>query len=230
MADATREVTKGFPFLSRIESSVARAYVFYCSTLPTSERTLLAVGMAKRFQNRALILKGESPGQEEREVTARCVDWLRCFIATPSMCSNPQPSAQLLEKRGPSPQAVNKKVLRQLLQSKLELVFRDPDKEWYASTSEWRYRTLIKEIYVETYVDIGGRVPLSYHHVLQPSSSSGPELPSLRSSIFGWMGLGTTTDWDLLANERAEDAADLTVEICTHLVSGLSEIAETLRP
>jgi hypothetical protein len=217
VADSTREVTNGFRFLSRPDSRVATAYVFYCSTLKRDEKLLLATGMAKRFQEKALLLKGERMIQEEEESVRHYIDWYCAFNAAKWTPTVPQPPPDMVARFAKLPKRVNKTALMQALRSRIG----NPDPEWLQAGG-WCYRAVRGGVHVRTSIDVGGRIPLRYLHTFGTDPS--PAMPSLFSSLYGWMGLGSVTDWDLLTPDSSETAVILMKQLVDHFLNALPVI------
>jgi hypothetical protein len=215
IADAQREVSQGFPFLSRIESKTVAAYLFYCSKLPAEERVIFATGMAKRLQRKISQTAAVSTSHE-KTIVDDYSDWYLELNATPSSAIYSYLPTNFLAKFRSSTTEVNKKQLRKCLIRYLG------SPEWDSAES-WRYSVLVNGIKVHTYIDIGGRLPLRYSHSFVPETAS-QSVPPLNTSISSWMGLGgIETVWDLLSENGIEPAAILIKELTDHFIRALME-------
>ena len=215
LRDARREFEQGFPFLNRIRSNVAVAFVDFVKKLPQDDWAIFRDALIKRTHHGALVLMGEKMMPTEEELLER----FRAAMLASTM--------DVEDLRGKMPtderRAANKK-LKKLLTEKLGTVLGESRENWGGGV--WRYRSTQCGWLFDTYVDLGGRFQLRYDHVL----SARDHVPLQSNiSILTWMGIGQTS-WAGMQESDIADAADCLAALCSHFVAALPQLLSGLSP
>jgi hypothetical protein len=202
VAQWAAELEQDLPTLRSIPSTSARAIVEVLDSLSNGDRCALATGLTKVFHPAAVVALSEPLTSAEEGMWSL---WRSTLLTTPAV-----------RKAGLERPQIDKRTLREGVRRGLEPVL-GPIQE--KDGSVWRYKTVIPPFEVTTDLDFGGRSrQMGYFHSIRL-----PEEPSpfCRTSLFGWLGLGTETRWTHIEMGNELQAADQVARLCEHFTKAL---------
>jgi hypothetical protein len=111
-----------------------------------------------------------------------------------------------------------RKALKGLIKERFRPEFGGP---MGVSANEWHYEVDAGDIRVRTWIDVGGRSSLSYHHTV--FQEDGTPLRA-HLSVLQWLGAASMTSWRILRAEDLMDAADTVFSISKHFVAEMRRL------
>lgn len=210
---ADEEFRTEFPLLSLVHGRNTLKLIEYARSLAVNERRTLAIALVKRFNERAMRLKGDLLIEEERSLIEGYLNYdvrlteagkrrLLPFASDAERHINELLRSGSAQKGRPS--LVRKSVSKQLRQ-KLgsPTSSRSGTQSYVAEIPGWRLRTMI---------DYGGSYgQITYAHTITPTAGSRrPLQPPIH--LCGCMGAAGQTSWDLYTLDDTDQVAN---SICT---------------
>jgi hypothetical protein len=173
-----------------------------------------ATALVKRFNLPALKLKSETVLPEEQ----RAIDDYLHFgeiqtplgVAIDTGCDR----TAVVQARA----TIDKKVLRNELKKRLRPLLGEPET---FGKGEWRYSRTEGRFRIETLVDTGGRLPLSYRHTVRTASG---DMVHHWISLLQWHGIASQTDWDMMSGEDVVSSAELVAELCDRFMTAVPKL------
>ncbi len=229
LADARREYSGGFPFLSRLKSTMVFDFLEFVDRLSTSERRALQVCMVKRFHEEGAFLAGDELNGEEGELIERFLKRNMKFdklLGSVSVLSHSEAKQSKELASGSKKYQIERNKLRAALKREVASVLVVPAQISLKTNTEWRYATPVGKWTVDTAVDTGGRLfQLSYSQMVN-------QRPHVRLvehvSILNWLGIAGQTNWDLLTDRDIPDAANLLLELSSHFIKAMYKLEKAL--
>lgn len=205
--DFRREITEGFPFLSRIRQRyLLLRQLPAIKSLSPEDQLFLASALVKRFHFAAARAAGDIVSAEEE----RLYSWYMSAIRK----IRPE------EFKVDQPGNINRRQFATLIKEELKPILGD-DVEPFGR-NVWRYWTPVGDLMMLTYVDIGGQhQQLTYSQAL--TSRATPYAP-LGMSILSWLGISSQTMWDLLTDSDCPEAARVLGRLCSHFIEAVDRI------
>lgn len=199
--EAEREAATGCYLLRTIQSSTAHKYVRFIATLSDDERNTAVSALVRRMNEPMLLRRAATLEPHETNY----VDRYLAFEAGISESSD-NALAAAIESRG------NRRTLRAELEKRFGVAFGAPHA---VSPGEWFYESRVADIRIRTHLDIGGRLPLTYYHVISMQSSDNVG----RLSALQWVGASSATHWDILPPGDFAAAAECAFCLSRHFIS-----------
>jgi hypothetical protein len=229
LKDAQRECSGGFPFLSRLKSTMVVDFLEFVERLTTIERRALQVCMVKRFHEEGAFLAGDRLSSEEGALIERFLKRnIKCdkLLGPISVLSHSEAKRAKELASGSKKYQIQRSKLRSALREKLVPAVVGPAETLHRTNTESRYCTTVGKWTVHTAVHTGGRLfQLSYSQLV----SLRPDICLVEhASIMNWLGIAGQTNWDLLTNRDIPDAANLVLELTSHFLTAMSKLEKAL--
>ncbi len=210
---ATDEFLGEFPLLSLVRGRSAFQLIEYAKSLGIHERRGLAVALVKRFNERAMGLKGQIINAEEQSLTQGYLDYN--IRITEAGKRRMLPFASEAERRisdeihSGRAQRGRASLVRRALSERLKQKLGAPTSKpsgtqsYAVEAPGWRLRTAI---------DYGGSYgQITYAHTITPTAvRRSPLQPPIH--LCGCTGVAGQTSWDLYTLDDTDEVAD---SICT---------------
>jgi hypothetical protein len=231
VGQAEQEFCAGFPLLSLVQGSSAFKLIECAGSLNSDERRKLAVALVKRFNERAMNLKGHIINVEERSLIERYLDYN--IRITEAGKRRMLPFASEAERRisdeihsGRAQKgraSLVRKVLSERIEQKLGPPAAKPSgaQNYAVEIPGWRLRTTI---------DYGGSYgQITYAHTIASTAGSPTRLqPPIH--LCGCMGVAGRTSWDLYTVQDTESVASSIYSVVCWFVDRWLDLTEHLKP
>ena len=121
------------------------------------------------------------------------------------------------------PPPIDRKALRRAVREKLTVMTGAKPDRSYETGVEWRHVQRIGALELLTYVDTGGRPSRQVEYSQDVRTAEGLELRRFLS-LAGWLGLRSTTMFDIIAPGEEDAAADQLVALARYFADALPQI------
>jgi len=111
-----------------------------------------------------------------------------------------------------------RKILKDLIRERFGKDFGEYE---LISDVEWLYELNLGTIRIQTWLDVGGRSSLSYHHAM--IQANGQPVHILLG-VLQWLGASSMTRWDSLRTDELFDAADCVVALSNHFIAEMRHL------
>jgi hypothetical protein len=203
----------GEEWKTELASDCARLRAYPCRSLRRvaerllalrkSDRERAAAGLLKRFHSEAVTALGNRVLPEEQALVDR-------VLKLPLMVPPPVPP-------------VDRKLLRRAVREKLTATTGAKPDRSYETGVEWRHVQRVGAVELLTYVDTGGRPARQVEYSQDVRSLEGLELKRF-ISLASWLGITSTTRFDLVSPGEEEMAAGQIVALARYFADALQQI------
>lgn len=217
LAESRAELLRDFRTFRTVACTSAEKYVAFIQSLDVHLRAKAALALVRRYHPLALKLKGDALNDEDRA-------WIEAFTnfglhktapGLKALPARPELSAAITQRDMLDRKRLTQEVIDRLA---ADIGFRP---ESFGSPSEWRFREQEGPFGLETFIDFGGRRPLTYCQ--RVSDNEGRQIYG-DSSFLQWHGVTAGTSWDLLTNELISDAAQVITHLCRQFSSAFRDL------
>ncbi|HEY2584848.1 MAG TPA: hypothetical protein VGI81_03665 [Tepidisphaeraceae bacterium] len=215
LADFFSEIDAGFPRIREITGPQAWRLLSFMDLLQPDEKRVLASGLVKRWNTRAVTLTKESPTQAELASVEAFIGW-----APGEMTLQEREIARQKAAGNWSP--ATRQNIRRILDAELSPALGSRQK---GGSGEATYVRELAGLELHTIIDTGARTSmLSYGHLIV---SNGRRFWPEYISVFSWMGVAGQTDWSDIRDAEVSravrslrDCCELFINVLPSLVSG----------
>ena len=211
--DAEREFRENYPFVSRVKGENAEKYLRFFSQLDPQKLSAVSRALVKRMNQPVLL------HQKKIDLTETEEEYVQAYVKFEEILG---PGGFRMLAGPLQPTVVwtveLRKALKALVKERFLPEFGLPER---LSASEWAYEVDAGCICVRTWLDFGGRSPLSYSHCVFQRDRE-----PLRShlSLLQWLGAASMTRWRALRAEELMDAADIVCSLSKHFVTEMRRL------
>ncbi len=214
LADAKREVVEDFRLLRLCRSALTISFVQFAERLNPEDRLALLTACIKRGFSRAVELTGDVMTPHEESLYNQEAARVQLGIAKGLWPFGAQVRAKIVRKEF-------RKFLRANLADRGLGEF-DP----WQLPAEWRYRLMVGNWIVETYIDTGG----TFRQVGFSYAVTTPEDVPLARHLVGGLCVVGSNEWDMLTDKDLPRVADNIIVLARHFIDSMPALLAGLEP
>ncbi len=230
LGQAEQEFCTNFPLLSLVQGRSTFKLIEYAGSLKSDERRKLATALVKRFNERAMSLKGDVISGEEQSLIRGYLDYN--IRITEAGKRRMLPFASEAERRisdeihSGSAQKGRASLVRKVLSERFRQKLGPPTSKPSGTQS---YMTEIADWRLRTTIDYGGGYgQITYAHTIAPiAGSPRPLQPPIH--LCGCMGVSGQTTWDLYTAEDTEKVGNSIYTVACWFVDRWQKLTDHLK-
>lgn len=241
LEQSNKELEEDFPHVRRVKSSLVFLFLEFIESRTRAELRELMTGGLKRFQQRAVELKGEKISAREQEIHQQFINYfsepvvIHGTAMTSFRVSKRERQLREEELAGQLRFNQDKKKFRGELKRKFQSAALNPESEFRSGLS---YCEQFGNWYLMTSLDVSGKSQLEYSQRIACRRTIDTCLTDLLpgASLLSWCGIHPNTRYDLIKEDELEEVAASVLAACKilqqsvpGLLAGLHhDIPETL--
>jgi len=203
------EIDNDFPLLKLVDNEGAQETINVFKYLEKQKQKQLAKALIKRGRNASILLKYDHYFSEDDE---KYVQYYvrKSYEESNKMAANRTFQEEVLPKK-------ERKLIKKCILQKLGHIIGEKYEDWMGAWDEWKNKRHIGSWIIETQFDISGTVnQLTYFHNIK--NVDDEELYS-HISLFGWLGLGSETGWQIYKKEEIEPIVEHLAILCDRFMN-----------
>ena len=216
LSETAKDLQRDHSLLSRVPSSNARYYLAFLQSLNGQQRSAATRALVRRYHPSALALSGDTLTSEDTYWIARFTEsGSAAASAYTTRIADPGHLSAVTDRD----ELDRPKLIKEVLGSVERQCRATPEalKNGVTRLSETHGRlTLV------TAIDFGGRRPFSY--LQRVVDDGGSELGGA-TSVLQWVGISTATSFNLIRNEKIQQAAQTFADILNYFSSAFEILA-----